>query len=70
MESVSELDTVALLKDIPEYKLSRGNVGTVVMMLSESVAEVEFTNTHGETTSLIPLNISCLMKLKFDLANA
>jgi hypothetical protein len=43
------LDTVALLEDLPERKLKRGEVGTVVEILAPDVYEVEFSDDEGQT---------------------
>ena len=43
------LDTVALLEDLPERKLKRGEVGTVVEILAPDVYEVEFCDDEGQT---------------------
>jgi len=37
------LDVVALTADLPERKLQRGQVGTVVESLAPDIFEVEFT---------------------------
>lgn len=66
MENIKELHTVALLKDIPSKKLKRGDVGTVVTDLSDSMAEIEFTDKKGRTTSLAVLNKSDLIKLRLE----
>lgn len=43
------LDVVALTQDVPEHNLKRGEVGTVVEILSNGEAfEVEFSNTNGQ----------------------
>jgi hypothetical protein len=42
------LDVVALLSDIPEHGLVRGQVGTVVELL-DSAYEVEFSDDEGRT---------------------
>lgn len=49
------LDTVALLEDLPERKLKRGEVGTVVEMLAPDVYEVEFSNDEGQTYAELAL---------------
>jgi hypothetical protein len=49
------LDTVALAEDLPERKLKRGKVGTVVEVLAPDVFEVEFCNDIGETLAQIAL---------------
>ncbi|MCW5948753.1 MAG: DUF4926 domain-containing protein [Pyrinomonadaceae bacterium] len=42
------LDTVALLEDVPERGLIRGEVGTVVELLAPEVFEVEFSDDEGQ----------------------
>ena len=49
IEKISLLDTVALLEDLPERKLKRGEVGTVVEILAPDVYEVEFCDDEGQT---------------------
>ena len=66
MEKIKELDTVALLKNIPSKKLRRGDVGTVVTNFSNTMAEVEFVDDKGRTTSLVVLNKSDLIKLRLE----
>jgi len=63
---MKELETVALLKNIPEKGLFRGDVGVVVSVLSEHVAEVEFTDNTGKTRILTPLNIEDLIRLRLE----
>ena len=47
------LDIVALVVDLPEYKLLRGQVGTVVETLADGKAfEVEFSDRDGRTYEL------------------
>ena len=43
------LDTVALIEDLSERKLKRGEVGTVVEILAPDVYEVEFCDDEGQT---------------------
>lgn len=47
--AVGLLDTVALREDLPELKLSAGEVGTVVELLEEGMFEVEFCDEDGQT---------------------
>lgn len=47
--SIKLLDTVALLDDLPERRLKRGEVGTVVEILAH---EVEFCDDDGQTEAL------------------
>jgi hypothetical protein len=49
------LETVALLQDIPSRKLRRGEVGTVVEILTPDVYEVEFCDDEGQTYAELAL---------------
>ena len=49
------LDTVALLEDLPERKLRRGEVGTVVEILAPDAYEVEFCDAEGQTYAELAL---------------
>ena len=49
------LDTVALLADLPERKLKRGEVGTVVEILAPHVYVVEFCDEDGQTYAELAL---------------
>jgi hypothetical protein len=64
------LDVVALLRDIPEKKLIKGQVGTIVEQLDDNFFDVEFVNKHGETTALEPLKGTDLFLLHFELEKA
>ncbi|MDZ7694431.1 MAG: DUF4926 domain-containing protein [Balneolaceae bacterium] len=66
MTTFEKLDTVALLKKIPEKGLDKGQVGTIVEQLDENIFEVEFTNSKGETLITLPLSSSDLMLLHFE----
>ena len=70
MESIKELHTVALLKDIPEKNLRRGDVGTVVVDLSDTMAEVEFVDEKGRTSSLATLEKKELIRLRLEAVPA
>ena len=54
---------VAVLEDLPRHGLVRGQVGTVVEMLSPSVAEVEFCDDQGRTYAMAALRLDELMRL-------
>ena len=41
------LDVVALLEDLPQLGLYRGQVGTIVEVYEPNVFEVEFSDTSG-----------------------
>ncbi len=66
MINIKELDTVALLKDIPGKKLFRGDVGTVVTVLSDSMVEVEFVDEKGRTLSLATIAKKDLIYLRLE----
>lgn len=70
MEKIKELHTVALLKDIPSKKLRRGDVGTVVTDLSDTMAEIEFVDEKGRTSFLEVLKKSDLIKLRLEAVPA
>jgi hypothetical protein len=57
------LDTVALLEDLPERKLKRGEVGTVVEILAPDVYEVEFCDDEGQTYAELALSGDQLITL-------
>ncbi len=57
------LSEVAVLKDIPEKGLVRGQVGTIVELLAPSVAEVEFSDDQGHTYAMIALRSEELIRL-------
>lgn len=65
------LDVVALVQEIPEKDLKKGQVGTIVELLEPGVYEVEFSNKKGETKLTIGLPGEMLMRLHFEIpANA
>jgi hypothetical protein len=64
MSDLELLSEVALLEDMPEHGLVRGQVGTVVEMLSPSVAEVEFCDDQGRTYAMAALRNEELIRLR------
>ncbi len=61
--------TVKLLDvvDLPQYRLWRGQVGTVVETLAEGAAfEVEFSDRHGRTYESVGLRPEQIMVLRFE----
>jgi len=67
-ETIKILDVVALLKDRPDEKLSRGQIGTVVECYSKSDFEVEFSDNNGKTISLQTLSANEIMLLHHEPA--
>lgn len=63
MSELALLSTVALLEDIPGKALRRGQVGTVVEVLSASVYEVEFSDDSGQTYASVAIAGSRLLPL-------
>jgi hypothetical protein len=62
--SIETLASVALLRDIPEHNLLRGQSGTVVEQLASGVVEVEFSDTNGCTVEMLPLQVEDLLVLR------
>ena len=60
------LDTVALLQDLPEAGLQRGQVGTVVEELDPGVFEVEFSDDQGRTYASLAVETSRLLGLLYE----
>ncbi len=48
------LASVALLRDLPERALVRGQVGTIVEELDEATALVEFSDDQGRAYAIAP----------------
>lgn len=66
-KTVKLLDVVALVVDLPQYNLWRGQVGTVVETLAEGAAfEVEFSDRNGRTYESLGLRPEQIMVLHFD----
>ena len=57
------LDVVALLEDLPDRRLYRGQVGTLVEIYEPGVFEVEFSDLDGRAYALETLTETQLMVL-------
>ncbi len=57
------LDVVALLEDVPNDRLVRGQVGTIVENLTPGVFEVEFSDDTGKTYASLSLRSNQLLVL-------
>lgn len=64
MAEMELLSEVAVLQDIPEKGLVRGQVGTVVELLSPSVGEVEFNDNEGRTYAMASLRADQVIRLR------
>ncbi|MDJ0515852.1 MAG: DUF4926 domain-containing protein [Trichodesmium sp. MO_231.B1] len=66
-EIIKLLDVVALIEDLPEVSLYRGQVGTVVEILADGSAfEVEFCDRNGRTYESLGLQPEQFMVLYFE----
>jgi hypothetical protein len=63
------LDVVALISDVPEKPLQRGQVGTIVEVLAPGVFEVECCDLEGRTYASAALAESRLMVLRHEPAS-
>jgi len=63
MAEIELLSVVALLEDLPEHGLVRGQVGTVVERLAPGVYEVEYCDDNGRTYAMASLKAAQLMRL-------
>ena len=63
MAEIELLSVVALLEDVPQKGLVRGQVGTVVELLAPGVYEVEFSDDSGRTYASLALRADQLMRL-------
>jgi Domain of unknown function (DUF4926) len=63
MAEIELLAVVALLEDVPQKGLLRGQVGTVVERIAPGVYEVEFSDDSGRTYASLALRTDQLMRL-------
>jgi hypothetical protein len=63
MPEFEMLSTVALLEDVANPPLRRGQVGTVVEHLAPGVYEVEFSDDEGRTYASLALRADQLLRL-------
>ena len=70
-DTIQLLEVVALTVDLPEIKLRRGQVGTVVEVLDSGRAfEVEFADRNGRTYASLGLRPDQVMPLRYAPATA
>ncbi len=62
-KTIELLDTVALLEDLPQRNLKKGEVGTVVEILAPDVFEIEFSDDEGQTYAMFALRESQVIAL-------
>jgi hypothetical protein len=63
MSDLKLLSTVAVLEDLPQGGLVRGQIGTVVETLLPGVYEVEFSDQSRRTCASVALRPSRLFEL-------
>lgn len=59
------LDVVALIKDLSEQNLYKGQVGTIIEVYEPDVFEVEFVDLQGKTYAVETINASQVMQLYY-----
>jgi Domain of unknown function (DUF4926) len=53
---IEKLEDVILTSDLPQYSLTRGDIGTVVLVHKQGKGyEVEFTTLDGESIAIVTL---------------
>lgn len=63
---IRELDSVVLVRNLPEHGLEAGDVGTVVYVYGEGEGyEVEFVGGEGETVAVITLGPEDIRPMRF-----
>ncbi len=68
---IRELDTVVLTVDLPEHRLRKGDIGTVVLVHGERGYELEFVALDGETLAVASLDRSQVRPIgKGEIAHA
>ncbi len=58
------LDVVATVEDVPEARLTKGQVGTIVDELDKDVVLVEFADLSGVAYAIEPIPVRKLMALR------
>ena len=53
---IREFDTVILTIDLPEHRLRKGDIGTVVLVHRDRGYELEFVALDGETLAVASLD--------------
>ena len=61
---ISDLDVVALTRDIPDSGLIAGDVGAVVHVHGSAGYEVEFVTGGGKTVAVLTLDGSAIRPLR------
>jgi hypothetical protein len=64
--TIEQLDTVVLDRDVPEFALHKGDLGTVVHIYEHDGLEAEFVTASGRTHALVTLTLgsSCGLRMR------
>ena len=65
-KKIALFDVVALLADVSEQGLSRGQVGTVVELLDSETALVEFSDEEGRSYAMAPMKATQVLLLQYE----
>jgi hypothetical protein len=66
MSPYQELDTVVLVRDVPEAGLRAGDLGAVVHVYGTDAVEVEFATAAGRTQALLTLTAADVRPVQDD----
>jgi len=66
MAGIEMHSVVALLEDLPEHGLVRGQVGTVVESWEPNVYEVEFADESGKAFAMVALRPEQMIRLHYE----
>ncbi len=61
---MKRLDVVAMLDDMPEAHLAKGQVGTIVEELDRDTMLVEFADLDGRAYAITPIPMGRLIALR------
>ena len=61
-----ELDTVVLVRDLPDSGLLVGDLGAVVQTYGDEAVEVEFVTASGRTQALLTLSVLDVRSVRDD----
>lgn len=63
-DEIKLLDVAALITDLPQHNLRRGEIGAVVECYPDNAFEVEFVAQDGYTYALVTLRADQLIPLR------
>jgi len=63
--TIQLLDTVVLVKELPNSGLQPGDIGAVVALYEPDGIEVEFVSASGKTQALVTLNLADVRPINY-----